>query len=304
MKTKFCSFILAVVLLITSVSSLFAIGNSGQKGRTLTIATKNFTENIVLGHVIAELISAKSDNINVQLKDNLGSTFVVWKALQSGDIDIYPDYTGTIYQAHLKKEKKVSADESLRIVQAEMADKYSMKVFEPFGLNNTYAMAMLRNRAEKLGIGKVSDLAKHPDLIAGFDSEFASRTADGAEPMFEAYGFRPNKPIVQLEIGLRYKAVTEGQADYTDAYTTDAKLKRFDMVILEDDKQFFPPYYAVTVARQDALARFPELEGILSALNGTIADAEITDMNYDVEENRTNPKDVAIKFLKSKGLIP
>ncbi|WGK69894.1 glycine betaine ABC transporter substrate-binding protein [Candidatus Haliotispira prima] len=290
---------------ILSLFSMILLFSScgGQKGsKTLTIASKNFTENIVLAHIVSELVSGNSD-IEVITKPNLGATFLVWEAMQNGDIDIYPDYTGTIYQAHLKKTEKVSAEESLRIAQQEMNDKYQMKVFDPFGLNNTYAIGMLRTRAEELGISKISDLRNHLDLVAGFDSEFISRDTDGSGPMFAAYGFEPEQPIVQLEIGLRYKAIIENQADYTDAFSTDAKLKRFDMVLLEDDLSFFPPYYAVTVARQDALERFPELPGILAKLVGTIDDETMTAMNYDVEEKKIKPKEVAIKFLKSRSLI-
>ncbi|MEM9424242.1 MAG: glycine betaine ABC transporter substrate-binding protein, partial [Spirochaetota bacterium] len=286
------------ILFLFAILLFTASCNSGKGRKNLIIASKNFTENIVLGNIIAEWVSAKSD-IEVELKPNMGSTFVVWQALKSGDIDLYPDYTGTIYQATLKKEKKASADESLRIVQQELKDQYKMKVFNPFGLNNTYALAMLRSRAEELGISKISDLRNHLDLIAGFDSEFMSRSNDGSEPMFAAYGFQPAQPIIQLEIGLRYKAVTEGQADYTDAYSTDAKLKRFDMKVLEDDLSFFPPYYAVIVANQDALQRFPELEGLLAELEGNIDDAEITAMNYKVEEDKIDPEEVALNFLKS-----
>ena len=287
--------ILAIVLSIISCSS-------GKGDKKLIVASKNFTENIILSHIIGELVVANSD-IEVEMKDNLGSSFVVWQAMRSGDIDIYPDYTGTVYQAYLKREGKASADESLRIVQQEMNDQYQIKVFEPFGFNNTYAIGMLRTLAEELGITKISDLRDHRDLVAGFDGEFISREVDGAAPMFATYGFEPAKPVVQLEVGLRYQAIIEGQANYTDAFSTDAKLKRFDLAILEDDLSFFPPYYGIALLRQDVLERFPELESLLTQLEGRIDDEKMIGMNYDVEENKLKPADVAIKFLKSEGLI-
>ena len=299
MKAKILFF---MALAVFGASALFAAGNSGKK-KTLVVATKNHTESIVLGHIIAEMVRGNSD-IEVQLKENMGGTFVVFQAMESGDIDIYPDYTGTIYAANLKKTEKVSAEESLAIVQREMSEKYQMKAFGPYGLNNTYAIGMLRSRAEELGIEKISDLAQHPDLIAGFDSEFMAREVDGAVPMLAAYGFEPANPIVQLEIGLRYAAIVEGEADYTDAYSTDAKLKRFDIKILEDDKAFFPPYYALTVAREDTLQRLPELDGILRRLEGALSDEEALQLNFEYEENKRKPQDVALEFLQSKGLIP
>ncbi len=290
-----------ILVLFTAILSI-ASCNSNQNSRTVTIASKNYTENIILSHILAELVQAKSD-IEVDLKPNMGTTSIVWQAFQSGNVDIYPDYTGTIYQAILKKQDKAGQDETLRIVQEAISNEYQGKVFEPFGFNNTYAIAMLRTRAEQLSITKISDLKNHLDLIAGFDSEFIARDSDGAEPMFAAYGFKPEQPMIQLEIGLRYQAIIEEQADYTDAYSTDAKLKRFDMKILEDDLNFFPPYYAVPVVHQKTLERLPELEEIISQLSGRINDSEMTAMNYDVEENRLEPKEVAFKFLKAKGLI-
>ena len=292
-----------MALAVFGASVLFAAGNSAKKSRTLVVGSLNFTESILWGHMIAEMVRANSD-IEVKLKENMGSTFVLFRAMESGAIDVYPDYTGAIYAAHLKKTKKVSAEESLAIVQREMSEKYQMKAFGPYGFNNTYAMGMLRSRAEELGIEKISDLAQYPDLIAGFDSEFVAREVDGAVPMFAAYGFEPANSIVQLEIGLRYTALVEGKVDYTDAYTTDAKLKRFDIKILEDDRAFFPHYYQLTVAREDTLQRLPELDGILRRLEGTANDEESLRLNFEVEENKRKPKDVALEFLQSKGLIP
>ena len=300
MKAKAVFFIVLATLMANSV--LVAAGNSGKKSKKLVVATKNHTENILWGHIITEMIRGNSD-IEVELKENMGSTFVVFQAMENGDIDVYPDYTGTIYATNLKKTERVSAEESLRIVQREMSEKYQIKALGPYGLNNTYAMGMLRSRAEELGIETISDLAKYPDLIAGFDSEFMAREGDGAKPMLAAYGFEPTNPIVQLEIGLRYVALVEGKVDYTDAYSTDAKLKRFDIKLLKDDKEFFPPYYQLTLVREDTLARLPELEPILRRLEGSANDEEAQQLNFEYEENKRKAKDVAIEFLKSKGLI-
>ena len=300
MKAKAVFFIVLATLMVNSV--LVAAGNSGKKSKKLVVATKNHTENILWGHIIAEMIRGNSD-IEVELKENMGGTFVVFQAMENGDIEVYPDYTGTIYAANLKKTEKVGAEESLRIVQREMSEKYQMKAFGPYGFNNTYVMGMLRPRAEELGIEKVSDLAKYPDLIAGFDSEFMGREVDGAKPMFAAYGFEPANPVIQLEVGLRYAALVEGKVDYTDAYGTDAKLKRFDIKLLKDDKEFFPPYYQLTVVREDTLERLPELGPILRRLEGSANDEEAQQLNFEYEENKRKAKDVAIEFLKSKGLI-
>ena len=301
MKTKTLFFIALATFMVNS--ALVAVGNSGKKGKKLVVASKNHTESIVWAHVITEMIRGNSD-IEVDLKENMGGTFVVFEAMKSGDIDMYPDYTGTLYSANLKKTERVSEEESLRIIKEEIRDKYQMKVYDPFGYNNEYVIAMLRPRAEELGIEKIADLANHLDLIAGFNSEFLAREVDGPKPMFATYGFKPNKPLVQLEIGLRYAAVLEGKVDYFEAFSTDAKLKRFDLKLLEDNLAFFPAYYGLTVAREDTLERFPELDGILKRLEWVTTDGGALDLNFEVEENKRRPQDVAIEFLKSKGLIP
>ena len=301
MKAKMLFFAALAVFLANA--ALVAGGNSGKKSRKLVVASKNHTESIVWAHVITEMIRGNSD-IEVELKENMGGTFVVFAAMKSGDIDLYPDYTGTLYSANLKKTEKVSEDESLRIIQREMQQKHQMKVYEPYGYNNEYVIAMLRPKAEKLGIEKISDLEQHRDLIAGFNSEFMAREVDGPKPMFAHYGFEPANPMVQLEIGLRYAAAIEGKIDYFEAFSTDAKLKRFDIKLLEDDKVFFAPYYGVTVVREDTLKRFPELDGILKRLEWITTSPGALDLNFEVEENNRRPQDVVIEYLKAEGLIP
>ena len=303
MKAKILFYVALIAVFGTFAVQLAAAGNAGKKGKKIVVASKNHTESIVWAHVITEMIRGNSD-IEVELKENMGGTFVVFQAMKNGDIDMYPDYTGTLYSANLKKTERVSEEESLRIIQREMSEKHQMKVYEPYGYNNEYVIAMLRPKAEELGIEKISDLGNHLDLIAGFNSEFLAREVDGPKPMFAAYGFEPNKPLVQLEIGLRYAAVLEGKIDYFEAFSTDAKLKRFDIKLLEDDKVFFAPYYGVTVVRDDTLARLPELDGILKRLEWITDSPGALDLNFEVEENKRNPQDVAIEYLKAEGLIP
>ena len=248
------------------------------------------------------MIRAQSD-IEVELKANLGITPVLIAAMRGGHVHVYPEYLGTIYSMKLKKTERVGAEQMLRIVQREMSNNYQMKVFKPYGFNNTYVMGMLRTRAEELGIEKISDLAKHPDLIAGFDIEFIERKGDGMKDMFAFYGFEPTNPIVHLEFDEKYPALAEGKVGYTDPFSTDAKLKYFDIKFLEDDKEFFPPYHCLTVVREDSLEQFPELGPILSGLENIVNDEEAMQLNFEVEENNREPKEVAIEFLTTKGWI-
>ncbi len=270
------------------------------KKSDIVIASKNFTENIILADIMAALIRAKTD-LTVEVKNNLGSTFVVHQALESGDIDIYPDYTGTLYQAKLKHTERVSAEESFHIVKKELYDEFGWVVFETFGFNNTYAIGMLKERADELGLQKISDLQRYPELIPGFDSEFMAR-ADGGIAMFDYYGIS-HSDIVSLEIGLRYQAIIEKKADYTDVFSTDSKLKRFNMTLLEDDRNFFSQYYAIPVARKEIIEQYPELISVLSLLAESIDEQTMIDLNYQAEEDKIETEKIALDFLQQKALI-
>ena len=270
------------------------------KKKDIVIASKNYTENIILAELMATLIQETTD-ITVKVKDNLGSTFVVLQALESGDIDLYPGYTGTLYQAKLKQTRKLSAEESFNFVKRELYNQYNWVVFDAFGFNNTYAIGLLKERADELGLKTISDLQKYPDLVPGFDNEFIAR-ADGGIAMLEYYGIDSSN-IFSLEIGLRYKAIQEKKADYTDVYSTDSKLKRFEMIILEDDKNFFPAYYAIPVARKEIVEKYPEIISVLALLANSIDEKSMIDLNYQVEENKIDPKEAALQFLQRKELL-
>ena len=276
-------------------------GCGGGASDKITIGSKNFTENILLGEIIAQLIENKTDLV-VDRKLNLGGTLVAWEALKKGDLDLYADYTGTGLMAILKKEVMYDADEVYNLVQKEYNEKFQIKWLEPFGFNNTYTTAVTREFAEQYNLVKTSDLRPYAkDLVFCAEQEFFNRD-DGYDGFVKAYDLQ-FKDKRAVETALKYQAVGEGKVDVIDAFATDGELVTYDMVILEDDKNFFPPYYCAPVVRMDTLEKYPELEEVLNLLGGQISDAEMQQLNYQVKEQKKDVAEVATKFLQDKGLI-
>ena len=276
-------------------------GCGGGASDKITIGSKNFTENILLGEIMAQLIENKTDLV-VDRKLNLGGTLVAWEALKKGDLDLYADYTGTGLMAILKKEVMYDADEVYNLVQKEYNEKFQIKWLEPFGFNNTYTTAVTREFAEHYNLVKTSDLRPYAkDLVFCAEQEFFNRD-DGYDGFVKAYDLQ-FKDKRAVETALKYQAVGEGKVDVIDAFATDGELVTYDMVILEDDKNFFPPYYCAPVVRMDTLEKYPELEEVLNLLGGQISDAEMQQLNYQVKEQKKDVAEVATKLLQDKGLI-
>lgn len=287
------------LILVFIITSMFLL-SCGGKTDTIVVASKNFTENIILAEMMAQVIEHNTD-IEVTRKLNMGSTFIVFSALKSGDVDMYPDYTGTLYQANLKQTNRVSAAETYTYVKREMA-KQNVSVMGDFGFNNTYAIGLMQEVAQPRGLKKISDLINHPDLIPGFDNEFIQRK-DGASEMFKYYGLKFDNDMVQMEIGLKLIALANGDIEFTDAFSTDSKLLRYNITILEDDLNFFPPYYAVPVVRTETLEKYPKIQNALDTLSKTIQEDEMMQLNYAVEDDKKSVKTVAKNFLESKKIL-
>ncbi len=291
----------SIVLCIVMLAGVFSACGAAS-GKKITVGSKNFTENMVLGSIFTQLIQAKTD-LEVEHKENLGGTMVCFEALKKGQLDIYPEYTGTGLTAHLKMDVVSDADKVYQIVKDEFSKQFQIKWLSPLGLNNTYAVAIKEDYAKEKNIVKVSDLIPHANgLIFGAEHEFFDRQ-DGYDGMIEAYGLKFKGEPVKMDTAMKYQALSQGKMDVTDAFSTDGQLITFKLKILEDDKKFFPPYYAAPIVREDTLKKHPELEGILNSLEGKISDEEMQKMNYAVEAEKKATKDVARDFLVSKGLI-
>jgi osmoprotectant transport system substrate-binding protein len=296
MKKWLCLF-LGIVL----IWSLTACGDQdeGQSAGSITIASKNFTENIILAHIMATLIENQTD-INVVRKVNLGGSNVAWKALQNNEIQLYPDYTGTIV-ANYYQQKTGTAEETLASTQ-KLVEQDNLRFLQPFGFNNTYTLAVKQETANKYNLNTFSDLAKVADQLSiGCEFEFIDRP-DGLPGLQQAYNMN-FKEVKGMDHGIMYRAINEGQVDVIDSYSTDGQLKVFELKILEDDKAFFPPYHAGPIIRQDTLEQFPQLEELLNQLGGKITPEKMQELNALVDAEGYKAEDVAEQFLVDAGLI-
>lgn len=291
--------LIAMVIILALTALVFAgCGDSNE----IKIGSKDFTENIMLGEIFAQLIEGNTD-IKVVRKLNLGGSFVCFEALKKGDIDIYPEYTGTGLTAMLEMDIISEPDEAYRVVSEEFDKQFGIKWLEPLGLNNTYAIAVSNEVYEKYGIETYSDLAKvSKDLVFGGGYEFHNRQ-DGFEGLVALYGMEFKGEPKKMEISLKYKAIGNGDMDVTDAFATDGPIREYNLKVLEDDKGFFPPYYASPIIRNETLEKYPELEGLLNELGGRIDDATMTELNYLVDVEGQEIEAVAKEFLQAEGLI-
>ncbi|MAE39561.1 MAG: glycine/betaine ABC transporter, partial [Psychrobacter sp.] len=227
-----------------------------------------------------------------------------FNSLKSGDIDLYAEYTGTALTAIMKQEPMTDPQEVFDTVKANFKDQYQLQWLQPFGFNNTYVLTMRKDHAQALGVQKISDLDAHKDALkAGFTHEFLERP-DGYPGLTTHYGFELTQKPKGMDAGLMYKAIAEKEIDLTSAFATDGRIPAFDLVMLSDDKQFFPPYYAAPVIRSDTLGKYPELKGILNKLAGKIDDATMAQLNSEVDEKGRAAAEVAKDFLQKQGLIP
>lgn len=282
---------------------------------TVTIGSKDFTESVILGEIVAHLLEGNDYTVEREL--NLGGTVVAHEALVNGDIDTYVEYTGTGLLAILgmelpemggdatpsaTPEGSAGVDPVYEIVAREYPEQFGVEWLEPWGFNNTYALAMRSDHIEELGISTISDLVAHAgDLTFGATQEFLVRE-DGLPGLEETYGLQFGDSV-GLDPGLMYSALADGEVDVISAFATDGRIASLNLGLLEDDQGFFPPYFAAPVVRQDLLEASPEVADILNQLAGQIDDATMAELNLQVDENGEEPGDVARTFLEDQGLI-
>ncbi len=279
-----------------------AFGCTATEEKKLVLASKPHSEQYILAEMITLLIENGTD-IVVEKKLGIGGgTANIQPAMENGEIDIYPEYTGTGWLFVLKEELINDPELLYEAVKKAYAEDYNIKWLGLYGFNNTYAIAMKRQLAEEMGIESYSDLAeKGGDLVFGAEYDFYERE-DGLPGLEAVYGLSFGD-TVEMDIGLKYEAIGSDQVDVINAFSTDGLIKQFDLKVLVDDKQYFPAYQAATLIRQETLDTYPELEDVLEALTGQISDEEMTKMNYLVENEKMDPAKVAEDFLKGKGLL-
>ena len=256
---------------------------------TINVGSKRFAESRILGEIVTQTTNAVGE-AHATHQSGLGNTGIVFAALQSGSIDIYPEYTGTITQELLKTKETLD----LPATNARLAP-LGLAAGPPLGFNDTYALAMREDQAQKLGIQTLSDLAKHPELKLGLSQEFLKR-ADGWPGVKAAYGLPFDAPQ-GLDHGLAYEAIAGGQIDVTDIYSTDSKIAKYKLRVLTDDKHYFPAYDAVLLYRKDVPTRLPRTWAALQKLTGKITAPQMIALNAQVELQNQPPAAVAAAFL-------
>ena len=286
-------------LFIVIFGAYFSLNS--KKDKTINIATKPMTEGYILGQMLTELIEQDTD-LKVNITNGVGGgTSNIHPAIVKGEFDIYPEYTGTSWEAVLKKE--VSYDESkFDELQKEYKEKYNLEYVNLYGFNNTYGLAVNKDIAEKYNLKTYSDLAKvSNNLIFGAEYDFFERE-DGYKELQKVYNMDFKKKI-DMDIGLKYQAMKDKKIDVMVIFTTDGQLAISDVVVLEDDKKMYPSYRAGTVVRSEILSEYPELKPVLEKLNNILDDKTMADLNYQVESEGKKPEDVAREYLQEKGLL-
>jgi glycine betaine/choline ABC-type transport system substrate-binding protein len=292
--------------LLTRGVAIAAIALAGACGgaaalETVKVGSKNFTESIVAAHMMADLLEGAG--LKVERKIGLGGTGVIHQALVSGDIDTYPEYTGTALLVQLKLPVDNDPEAVYRTVKSEYESRFKATWLKPFGFNDTYALAMRRADAEKAGIKTISDLVKKAgDLTIGATQEFIVRP-DALPGLQTTYGLK-FKASKGMDPGLVYQAIGSAGVDVISVFTTDARIKANDLVVLVDDKRFFPPYYLTPVIRQQTLADAPKAKEALEKLAGKFTEQEMIDLNAAVDIDKKPAAEVATAALKAKGLLP
>jgi len=261
---------------------------------TLKVGSKKFTESVILGELAAQLAHLKYDDVK-HLKE-IGGTRVLWNALLTGEIDIYPEYTGTIKQEILA-DKKFGDYSSLKKYLKEIG----IMISEPLGFNNTYALGMKKKAAEKLGINKISDLGKHPELKFGFSNEFMDRK-DGWPGLRNKYNL-PQANVTGLDHDIAYTGLDNGSIDVVDLYSTDAEINYYNLKILKDDLNYFSEYKAVFLYRADLLTEVPAALNSILRLEGNIDESTMIKMNALVKLEGMSEEQTASDFISAKFLI-
>ena len=278
------------------VVALAASGCGGGPG-PVVVGGKNFTEQDILGEIVATWIERTTD-VPVERKLHLGGTFVCHKGLVSGDVDAYVEYTGTALTAILGRAPVHDPDSVYRAVRSAYERRWHLRWAEPLGFDDTFVLLVRRSTADSLGLRSISDLVAHEDrLVPGFGYEFTQRE-DGLPGLSEAYGLHFAHTPRAMELGLIYRALADGRIDVTAGNATDGQIDALDLVRLRDDRGYFPPYQAVPVVREEALDRHPGLGEALRRLGGRISTRDMRRMNRLVDVDGRDYREVAHAWVR------
>lgn len=302
MKTSLITF----VVLILGIGGIFVAQNAGHSKETITIAGKLGSEPDILINMYKDVIEDNDSDVNVELKTNFGKTSFLFSALENDQIDIYPEFTGTVLESLVKvpENSPTDLDEDGTYQEANklLKNQFKMELLEPMAYQNTYALAMRKSQADELGIKTISDLRNYEGTLkAGFTLEFIDRQ-DGYRGIQEKYDVNFGS-VQSMEPALRYQAINNGDVDVVDAYSTDSEIKQYDLVTLEDDQHLFPYYQGAALLKESFAKDHPEVVKALNKLAGKITEDQMVDMNYQVNVEKKDPADVAHDFLVKEKII-
>jgi osmoprotectant transport system substrate-binding protein len=295
--------------LVASLSTAMLFAGFAQNGNVqasskppIIVGSKSFTENILIGDMMYDLLKANLPGAQIINKQDLGGTMVPWNALLSGQIDMYTEYTGTGLIDILKHPVIHNAQAVYNYVAKEYPAKFKVYWLKPIGFNDTYAIAMPKALAIKDHVTTISDLSKVANqLVFGAEPEFFSRP-DGYPGLVNDYGLH-FKSTSQINVGLKYEAIAKNDLQVIDVFSTDGDLVKYHMVVLKDNKNFYPPYFAAPIVRQDIIKAYPKIPSILNKLANKISNEEMQKLNFAVDVQHKSASAVAQNFLVSIKLL-
>lgn len=280
---------------LVAVSSVLAA-----HAQPVKIGSKNFTEQFIVAEIYAQAL--EKAGIEVQKRLNLGATQIAHTALTSGEIDLYPEYTGTALAAVVKGELTSNPEQIYNDVKKHYEDQLQLTLLKPTAINNGYAIIMLPDRAAEFNLKTLTELGPiSKDLTFGAEGTFGERK-DGLPGLEKVYGIKFKEFVKFAKLGIRYSALTSKQIDVSFGFATDWQIDDNKLAVLEDDKGLFPPYYLVPVVRQDALKANPKIAEVLDRLAPLLTNDKMRAMNAAVERDRKEPAEVAAEFLKAEGI--
>jgi glycine betaine/choline ABC-type transport system substrate-binding protein len=277
---------------------LLCVACRGGEGRKLRVGSKNFSESVLLGEIVAQALESHVAPVDRRL--NLGGTFVCHQAIVAGELDLYPEYTGTAFTAILRQKPISDAPEVRRRVAQEYEKRWGLEWSAPLGFENTFALVMRAEAARRLGIRKISDLSTHPDLRLGFGYEFVERE-DGYKGLARIYDLHFRQPPAEMDLGLLYPALSSGKVDVAAGNSTDGLIEAIGGVVLEDDRHYFPPYEAAYVVRGLTWRGSSVVRETLERLAGSLSAEKMRRLNARIDRDKLRPEDVAREFLASLG---
>lgn len=287
--------------IVVALAIVLLLSGCGPGHHDIVVGSKNFTEQAVLGEILAQHIEKKT-GLPVERRFYLAGSYICHQALLAGRIDLYPEYTGTALTAILKEKPSGTSSEVYQRVQEEYSRRFGLEVAEPLGFNNSFALVIRGEDARRLHLRTIAELARYaPQWRMGVGYEFLERP-DGFAGLSKTYDLHFATVPRVMDLGLLYRALDEKQVDVVVGSSTDGLIQARGLVVLEDDRRYFPPYDAVPVVRQETLEHYPALRQALSELKGKISEEDMRRLNYAVDGEHRDLKQLVEDFLRGKGL--